>query len=103
METVSLNSYLAVGFIVFLLGLFGLFRGRKSVIMMLLSLELILLAVNINLVTFSSFLGDLRGQIFTIFILTVAAAEVAIGLALLVVFHRNHNSIDVQKMTEMRG
>ncbi len=70
---------------------------------MLLSLELILLAVNINLVTFSSFLGDLKGQIFTIFILTVAAAEVAIGLALLVVFHRNHNSIDIQKMTEMKG
>ena len=98
-----LNAYLSVGFIVFLIGIFGLIRGRKSVIMMLLCLELILLAVNINLVAFSAFMGDIKGQIFTIFILTVAAAEVAIGLALFILFHRNHRSIDMQDMTEMKG
>ena len=99
----SMESYLILSFIVFMLGLIGLIRNRKSVIMMLLSLELMLLAVNLNLVTFSAFLGDLKGQIYTIFILTVAAAEVAVGLALLVVFQRHHNSIDVQDMTRMKG
>ena len=103
MMALSLDAFLMVGFIVFLLGIFGLIQNRKSVIMMLLSLELILLAVNINLVAFSAFMGDMKGQIFTIFILTVAAAEVAIGLALFIVFHRNHDSIGVHKMTEMRG
>ena len=87
----------------FLIGVFGIFLNRKNVIILLMSIELILLAVNINFVSFSYFLGDLTGQIFTLFILTVAAAEAAIGLAILVCFFRNKGSIAVEDVNVMKG
>mgnify|MGYP003142327042 CR=1 FL=1 len=87
----------------FVIGIFGLFLNRKNVIILLMSIELMLLAVNINLVAFSSFLGDLTGQAFTLFVLTVAAAEAAIGLAILVCFFRNRGSIAVEDVNVMKG
>ena len=90
---IGLSHYLTVGAILFALGVFGIFLNRKNVIIILMSVELMLLAVNINLVAFSVFLGDLVGQIFALFVLTVAAAEAAIGLAILVVYFRNRASI----------
>ncbi|HMK80001.1 MAG TPA: NADH-quinone oxidoreductase subunit NuoK [Roseiarcus sp.] len=101
--TVGLGHYLAVGAILFTLGIFGIFINRKNVIIILMSVELILLAVNINLVAFSSFLGDLVGQVFALLVLTVAAAEAAIGLAILVVFYRNRGSIAVEDINLMKG
>ena len=92
---IGLEHYLAVAAMLFIIGVFGLFLNRKNVIILLMSIELMLLAVNINLVAFSSFLGDLIGQVFTLFVLTVAAAEAAIGLAILVCFFRNRGTIDV--------
>ena len=89
--------------ILFTLGIFGIFINRKNVIVILMSIELILLAVNINLVSFSSFLGDLVGQVFALLVLTVAAAEAAIGLAILVVFYRNRGSIAVEDINLMKG
>jgi NADH-quinone oxidoreductase subunit K len=99
----SLNHYLVLSGILFSLGLFGVFWGRKTIINVLMAIELMLLAVNINFVAFSVYLTDLVGQIFTLFILTVAAAEAAIGLAILVVYNRNRNSIAVEDISVMRG
>ena len=101
--TIGLGHYLAVSAILLVLGIFGIFLNRKNIIVILMSVELILLAVNINLVAFSSFLGDLTGQIFALFILTVAAAEAAIGLAILVTYYRNRGSIAVEDINLMKG
>ncbi|QUS35511.1 NADH-quinone oxidoreductase subunit NuoK [Falsirhodobacter algicola] len=100
---VGLEHYLTVGAALFVVGIFGIFLNRRNVIAILMSIELMLLAVNINLVAFSSYLGDLTGQIFTMFVLTVAAAEAAIGLAILVTFFRNKGSIDVEDVNVMKG
>jgi NADH-quinone oxidoreductase subunit K len=101
--TIGLGHYLSVAAVLFTLGIFGIFLNRKNVIIILMSIELILLAVNINLVAFSSFLGDIAGQIFALFVLTVAAAEAAIGLAILVVYYRNRGSIAVEDVNLMKG
>ena len=103
MLEIGLSHYLTVAAILFAIGFFGIFLNRKNVIIILMSIELMLLAVNINLVAFSSFLGDLVGQIFTVFVLTVAAAEAAIGLAILVVYFRNRGSIAVEDINIMKG
>ncbi|TAL04854.1 MAG: NADH-quinone oxidoreductase subunit NuoK [Rhodospirillaceae bacterium] len=100
---IGLGHYLTVAAILFTLGIFGIFLNRKNLIVLMMSIELILLAVNINLVAFSSFLGDLVGQVFTMFVLTVAAAEAAIGLAIVVVFYRNRRSIEVEDINRMKG
>ena len=100
---IGLGHYLAVGAILFVLGVFGIFLNRKNVIVILMSIELILLSVNINMVAFSHFLNDIVGQVFALFILTVAAAEAAIGLAILVVFYRNRGSIAVEDVNVMKG
>jgi len=100
---VGLEHYLTVAAILFSLGLFGIFLNRRNVIIILMSIELMLLAVNINLVSFSVFLQDLVGQVFAMFVLTVAAAEAAIGLAILVVFYRNRASISVEDINQMKG
>ena len=101
--TIGLGHYLSVAAILFTLGIFGIFLNRKNVIIILMSIELILLSVNINLVAFSSFLGDIVGQVFALLVLTVAAAEAAIGLAILVVYYRNRGSIAVEDMNLMKG
>src|SRR5689334_889594 len=101
--TIGLGHYLAVGAILFTLGILGIFLNRKNVIIILMSVELILLAVNINLVSFSSFLGDIVWQIYALLVLTVAAAEASIGLAILVVFYRNRGSIAVEDINLMKG
>ena len=100
---IGLAHFLTVGAIMFTLGIFGIFLNRKNLIVIMMSIELMLLAVNINLVVFSSFLGDLVGQVFTMLVLTVAAAEAAIGLAIVVVFYRNRRSIEVEDINEMKG
>jgi len=100
---IGLGHYLSVAAILFTLGIAGIFLNRKNVIIILMSIELILLAVNINLVAFSAFLGDIVGQVFALFVLTVAAAEAAIGLAILVVFYRNRGSIAVDDINLMKG
>lgn len=100
---VGLEHYLAVAAALFVIGIFGLFLNRKNVIVILMSIELMLLAVNINLVAFSAYLGDLVGQIFTLFVLTVAAAEAAIGLAILVSFFRTRGTIAVEDVNVMKG
>jgi NADH-quinone oxidoreductase subunit K len=100
---ISLNHYLVIGAILFTIGVLGVFLNRRNVIILLMCIELILLAVNINLVAFSYFLQNLTGQIFTIFILTVAAAEAAIGLAILVVYYRNRGTIKVDDLSMMHG
>jgi NADH-quinone oxidoreductase subunit K len=100
---IGLAHYLTVAAIIFTLGVFGIFLNRKNVIIIMMSIELILLAVNINLVAFSHFLGDLTGQVFTMFVLTVAAAEAAIGLAIVVVFFRNRGTIEVEDINRMKG
>ena len=100
---IGLGHYLTVAAILFTIGVFGIFLNRKNVIVILMSVELLLLAVNINLVAFSEALGDLAGQVFALFILTVAAAEAAIGLAILVVFFRNRGSIAVEDINMMKG
>ncbi len=101
--TIGLEHYLTLAGILFTMGIFGIFLNRKNVIIILMCIELMLLAVNINFVAFSSFLGDLTGQIFTMFILTVAAAEAAIGLAILVIFFRNKGTIAVEDISSMKG
>ena len=101
--TIGLSHYLTVAAILFTIGIFGIFINRKNVIVILMSVELILLAVNINLVAFSAFLGDLVGQVFALLVLTVAAAESSIGLAILVVFYRNRGSIAVEDINVMKG
>ena len=100
---ISVTHYLVVGAILFVTGIFGIFVNRKNVIVILMSIELMLLAVNINFVAFSGFLGDITGQVFTLFVLTVAAAEAAIGLAILVCFFRNRGTIDVEDVNVMKG
>jgi NADH-quinone oxidoreductase subunit K len=101
--TIGLGHYLTVAAILFTLGVFGIFLNRKNVIIILMSVELILLAVNINLVAFSSFLGELTGPVFALLVLTVAAAEAAIGLAILVTFYRNRGTIAVEDINMMKG
>jgi NADH-quinone oxidoreductase subunit K len=101
--TVGLSHYLTLAAILFTLGIFGIFLNRKNVIVILMSVELMLLAVNINLVAFSAFQGDLAGQIFAMIVLTVAAAEAAIGLAIVVVYFRNRGTIDVAEIDLLRG
>ena len=103
MLEIGLAHYLTLAGFLFTLGVFGIFLNRKNVIVILMSIELMLLAVNINFVAFSAHLGDLAGQVFTMFILTVAAAEAAIGLAILVVFFRNKGSIAVDDISGMKG
>jgi NADH-quinone oxidoreductase subunit K len=100
---IGLGHYLTVAAVLFTLGVFGIFLNRKNVIVILMSIELILLAVNINMVAFSTHLNDIVGQVFALLILTVAAAEAAIGLAILVVFFRNRGSIAVEDVNMMRG
>jgi NADH-quinone oxidoreductase subunit K len=100
---IGLNDYLTVAAILFTIGVFGIFLNRKNVIVILMSVELILLAVNINLVAFSTHLNDIVGQVFALIVLTVAAAEAAIGLAILVVFFRNRGSIAVEDVNMMKG
>lgn len=100
---IGLGHYLTVSAIIFTLGVLGIFLNRKNVIIILMSIELILLSVNLNMVAFSSYLNDIVGQVFALFILTVAAAEAAIGLAILVVFYRNRGSIAVEDVNVMKG
>ena len=100
---IGLTHYLVVAAVLFSLGVFGIFLNRKNVIVLLISIELILLSVNINFVAFSHFLGDLVGQIFTMFVLTVAAAEAAIGLAIVVIFFRNRGTIAVEDISQLKG
>lgn len=100
---IGIEHYLTLAALLFTIGVFGMFLNRKNVIVILMSVELMLLAVNINFVAFSAYMGDLVGQVFTMFILTVAAAEAAIGLAILVVFFRNKGSIAVDDIASMRG
>jgi NADH-quinone oxidoreductase subunit K len=100
---IQLNDYLVLGALLFSLGVAGIFINRKNAIILLMSIELILLAVNINFIGFSHFLGDLSGQVFVFFILTVAAAESAIGLAILVVLFRNRGTINVGDLDSMKG
>jgi NADH-quinone oxidoreductase subunit K len=101
--TITIAHYLVVAACLFTIGILGIFLNRKNVIVILMSIELMLLAVNINFVAFSSFLGDLTGQVFALFILTVAAAEAAIGLAIIVVYFRNRGSIAVEDINMMKG
>ncbi|WP_279098533.1 NADH-quinone oxidoreductase subunit NuoK [Bartonella apis] len=100
---IEIAHYLTVSALLFTIGVFGIFLNRKNVIIILMSIELILLSVNLNFVAFSSVLHDLVGQIFALFVLTVAAAEAAIGLAILVVFYRNRGSIAVEDVNVMKG
>ncbi len=101
--SVGLNPYLAVAAILFTIGVFGIFVNRRNIIIIMMAVELILLAVNINLVAFSSFLHQVTGQIFAMFVLTVAAAEAAVGLAILVTFFRNRGDILVDRANMMKG
>ncbi len=101
--SIPLSHYLVLAAIIFTIGVFGIFLNRKNVIIILMSIELILLAININFVSFSAYLGDLAGQVFAMFILTVAAAEAAIGLAIVVVYFRNRGSIEVEDINLMKG
>ena len=103
MFEIGLGHYLTLGAIIFTIGVAGIFLNRKNIIVILMSIELILLAVNINLVSFSAYLTDLTGQIFTLSILTVAAAEAAIGLAIIVVYFRNSGTIRVEEIDELKG
>ena len=100
---IGLGHYLTVAAALFTIGIFGIFLNRKNVIIILMSIELMLLAVNINLVAFSSFIGDLTGQVYALVVLTVAAAESAIGLAILVVYFRNRGTIAVEDLNIMKG
>ena len=100
---IGLNHYLTVSAILFVLGVLGIFLNRKNVIVILMAIELILLSVNINLVAFSAYLGDLVGQVFAMFVLTVAAGEAAIGLAILVIYFRNRGTIAVDDANRMHG
>ena len=103
MFEIGLGHYLTLGAIIFTIGLVGIFLSRKNIIIILMCIELILLAVNINLVSFSIFINDLTGQIFALFILTVAAAEAAIGLAIIVVYYRNSGTIRVEEISNLKG
>ena len=103
MNEVGLGHYLTLAAIIFVIGVVGIFLNRKNVIIILMSIELILLAVNINLVSFSIYLQNLVGQIFTMFILTVAAAEAAVGLAIIVLYYKNKGSINVEQINSLKG
>ena len=103
MTEIGLGHYLILGVVIFSIGIIGIFLNRKNVIVILMSIELILLAVNINLVSFSIFINDLTGQIFAMFVLTVAAAEAAIGLAIIVVYYRNKGTIRVETINSLKG
>ena len=103
MSEISLGHYLSLGAIIFTIGIVGIFLNRKNIIVILMSIELILLAVNINLVSFSIFMNDLTGQIFTLFILTIDSAEAAIGLAIIVVYYRNSGTIRVEEIDNLKG
>ena len=103
MSEISLGHYLSLGAIIFTIGIVGIFLNRKNIIVILMSIELILLAVNINLVSFSIYLQDLVGQVFTMFILTVAAAEAAVGLAIIVIYYKNKGSIHVEQISSLKG
>ncbi len=103
MLTVTLSSYLTLGALLFAISVAGIFLNRKNVVILLMCIELMLLAANINFVAFSHYLNDTAGQIFVFFILTVAASEAAIGLAILVVLFRNRHTIDVDQLDEMKG
>tara|TARA_Y200000002_G_scaffold349011_1_gene325393 strand:- start:466 stop:777 length:312 start_codon:yes stop_codon:yes gene_type:complete len=103
MFEIGLGHYLTLGAIIFTIGVVGIFLNRKNIIVILMSIELILLSVNINLVAFSIFINDLSGQIFTLFILTVAAAEAAIGLAIIVAYYRNSGTIRVEEIGKLKG
>ena len=103
MFEIGLGHYLSLGAAIFIIGVVGIFLNRKNIIVILMCIELILLAVNINLVSFSIFINDLTGQIFTLFILTVAAAEAAIGLAIIVVYYRNSGTIRVEDINKLKG
>ncbi|HEU4549103.1 MAG TPA: NADH-quinone oxidoreductase subunit NuoK [Rhizomicrobium sp.] len=101
--TIGLSQYLVVAAILFTIGVLGIFLNRRNIIIILMSVELILLAVNLNFVAFSAYLGDMVGQVFALFVLTVAAAEAAIGLAILVVYFRNRGTIAVEDVNLMKG
>ena len=103
MIEIGLGHYLTLAAIIFTIGIVGIFLNRKNIIIILMSIELILLAVNINLVSFSIFLQDLVGQVFTMFILTVAAAEAAVGLAIIVIYYKNRGSINVEQVSSLKG
>ena len=103
MIEIGLGHYLTLGAIIFVVGIIGIFLNRKNVIIILMSIELILLAVNINLVSFSIYLQNLVGQVFTMFILTVAAAEAAVGLAIIVIYYKNKGSIHVENINSLKG
>ena len=103
MIEIGLGHYLTLAAIIFTIGIVGIFLNRKNVIIILMSIELILLAVNINLVSFSIYLQDLVGQVFTMFILTVAAAEAAVGLAIIVIYYKNKGSINVEQISSLKG
>ena len=103
MIEIGLGHYLTLAAIIFTIGIIGIFLNRKNVIIILMSIELILLAVNINLVSFSIYLQNLVGQVFTMFILTVAAAEAAVGLAIIVIYYKNKGSIDVEQISSLKG
>ena len=103
MFEISLGHYLVLASMIFTIGVVGIFLNRKNIIVILMSIELILLAVNINLISFSIYMNDLAGQIFTLFILTVAAAEAAIGLAIIVIYYRNSGTIRVQEIDKLKG
>ena len=100
---IGIGHYLAVGAVLFTLGVLGIFINRKNIIVILMAIELILLSVNLNLVAFSAYLGDLVGQVFAMFVLTVAAAEAAIGLAILVIYFRDRGTIAVDDVNQMKG
>ena len=103
MTEIGLGHYLSLSAIIFTIGIIGIFLNRKNIIIILMSIELILLAVNINLVSFSIYLQNLAGQVFTMFILTVAAAEAAVGLAIIVIYYKNKGSINVDQINSLKG
>jgi len=103
MTEIGLGHYLTLAAIIFTIGIIGIFLNRKNVIIILMSIELIILAVNINLVSFSIYLQNLVGQVFTMFILTVAAAEAAVGLAIIVIYYKNKGSINVEQISSLKG
>ena len=103
MIEIGLGHYLTLAAIIFTIGIIGIFLNRKNVIIILMSIELILLAVNVNLVSFSIYLQNLVGQVFTMFILTVAAAEAAVGLAIIVIYYKNRGSINVEQISSLKG
>ena len=100
---IGLGHYLTLAAVIFTIGIIGIFLNRKNVIIILMSIELILLAVNINLVSFSMYLQNLVGQVFTMFILTVAAAEAAVGLAIIVIYYKNKGSINIEQISSLKG